>query len=586
MERQGEKIPTPKELEKEIGNFLSRKFGANVKMISPVVMAQSEASDTAETSKKPDKKFHFDLKPEDLIDYLDQYVVEQGAAKAVLATKICTHFNRIRQAEQKGSSGGDFVGRIKNNVLMIGPTGVGKTYIVKLIAHKLGVPFVKGDATKFSETGYVGGDVEDLVRDLVREADDDIERAQYGIIYIDEIDKIASSRNHIGADVSRTGVQRALLKPMEETEVDLKVPHDPISMFQEIERYRKTGSRQKRAVNTRNILFIMSGAFSELTEIIKRRIQKSAIGFGAAIRSGNEWETLLDHVKSEDLIAYGFESEFVGRLPVRTVFNPLNEQHLYEILCNPNNPIILGKKLDFGAYGIAVRFSDEALRLVGRKAADENTGARGLVSAVERVLMPFERHLPSTGVRRFPVTAAVIREPERALQEILDETRAEDRDRIFQELDRAEQDRIRTYLETHLDRWSLRFPLAPTPARLNAIARVANHSAVDLQEAIDTIQSEYDDIKKMELYFYKSSDINIVLEEDAIDSIIEQRVEDDVPLKTIYKKLREQFEDGLRLVKEKTGRSRFFITRESLQQPEPYIAGLLKNLPEELESKT
>jgi ATP-dependent protease Clp ATPase subunit len=153
---------------------------------------------------------------------------------------------------------GAMVGSIKNNVLMIGPTGVGKTYVIKLIANKIGVPFVKGDATKFSETGYVGGDVEDLVRDLVREADDDIELAQYGIIYIDEVDKIASSRNLIGADVSRTGVQRALLKPMEETEVDLKVPHDPISMIQEIEQFRKTGKREKRSVNTGNILFIMS----------------------------------------------------------------------------------------------------------------------------------------------------------------------------------------------------------------------------------------------------------------------------------------------------------------------------------------
>lgn len=586
MERQGEKIPTPKELEKEIGEFLSRKFGSNVKMISPVVMTQQETSDTGPEPPKPEKKFRFDLKPEELIDYLDQYVVEQDAAKAVLATKICTHFNRIRQAEENGTSDGDFVGRIKNNVLMIGPTGVGKTYIVKLIAHKLGVPFVKGDATKFSETGYVGGDVEDLVRDLVREADDDIDRAQYGIIYIDEIDKIASSKNHIGADVSRTGVQRALLKPMEETEVDLKVPHDPISMFQEIERYRKTGSRKKRAVNTRNILFVMSGAFSELTEIIKRRMQKNAIGFGAAIRSESEWETLLKEVMSEDLIAYGFESEFVGRLPVRTVFGPLNEDHLFEILCNPNNPIILGKKLDFNAYGIAVRFSEQALRLLGRQAAKENTGARGLVSAVESALMPFERRLPSTTVRRFPVTETVIREPERALQEMLDSKHAEEWERTFQLLEDGEEERIRAYLETHQDRWAARFKLAPTPVRLAAIARVANHSAIDLEQAIQRVQSEYESIKKIELYFYKSSDINIVLEEDAIDSIIEQRVDSDVPLKTVYRKLREHFEHGLRLVREKTGRTRFFITREALRQPEPYIARLLKNTPGELEPKT
>ena len=192
---------------------------------------------------------------------------------------------------------GSMVGSIKNNVLMIGPDRCRQDLYNKLIADKIGVPFVKGDATKFSETGYVGGDVEDLVRDLVREADDDIELAQYGIIYIDEIDKIASSRNLIGADVSRTGVQRALLKPMEETEVDLKVPHDPISMIQEIEQFRKTGKRDKRSVNTGNILFIMSGAFTELAPIIQKRLSKQGIGFGARIQKA---EDQVDILKTSD----------------------------------------------------------------------------------------------------------------------------------------------------------------------------------------------------------------------------------------------------------------------------------------------
>ena len=192
------------------------------------------------------------------------------------------------------------VGSIKNNVLMIGPTGVGKTYIIKLIAKKIGVPFVKGDATKFSETGYVGGDVEDLVRELVREADDDIQLAQCGIIYIDEIDKIASSRNLIGADISRTGVQRALLKPLEETEIDLKVPHDPISMIQEMERFRKTGERDKRTINTKNILFIMSGAFGDLPQIVSKRLTKQAIGFGADISTTQEQTAILHKIKSEN----------------------------------------------------------------------------------------------------------------------------------------------------------------------------------------------------------------------------------------------------------------------------------------------
>ena len=364
MKERDEKIPDPKELEKEIGEFLSKKFGGHVKMLSPLVLTQEAVTGKPKETAR-DRKINFNLKPEELIAYLDQYIVKQDHAKAILATKICTHFNRIRAPKSRIRLE-EMVGGIKNNVLMIGPTGVGKTYMIKLIADKIGVPFVKGDATKFSETGYVGGDVEDLVRDLVREADDDIELAQYGIIYIDEIDKIASAKNLIGADVSRTGVQRALLKPMEETDVDLKVPHDPISMIQEIERFRKTGKREKVAVNTKNILFIMSGAFSDLVPIIQRRLSRQGIGFGARIASAREDVDILKHVKAEDLIEFGFESEFVGRIPVRAVFEHLSEDDLFEILKNPNNPIILGKKLDFAAYGIQVKFEDAVSAAYGR----------------------------------------------------------------------------------------------------------------------------------------------------------------------------------------------------------------------------
>ena len=203
------------------------------------------------------------MKPEELKSYLDEYLVKQDEAKEVLATKVCTHFNRIKAFEsQNKDKRHESVGEIKNNIIMIGPTGVGKTFLVKLIARKIGVPFVKGDATKFSETGYVGGDVEDLVRDLVYEANGNIDLAQYGIIYLDEVDKIAASPNLIGPDVSRSGVQRALLKPMEETEVELKVPHDPVSQMEAIMEFQKTGKREKKKINTKYILFIMSGAFN------------------------------------------------------------------------------------------------------------------------------------------------------------------------------------------------------------------------------------------------------------------------------------------------------------------------------------
>ena len=211
-------FPSQKDIERDISNYLTKKYGERVKIIG--IHAQPEVIESPPSPNKGEGtgQINFNIKPEELYAYLDEYVIQQDEAKAVLATKICTHFNRIRHAFTHPEHKEHGVGRIKNNVLLMGPTGVGKTYLVKLIAQKLGVPFIKGDATKFSETGYVGGDVEDLVRELVHAADDDLERAQYGIIYIDEIDKIASSSHRIGPDISRSGVQRALLKPMEETE--------------------------------------------------------------------------------------------------------------------------------------------------------------------------------------------------------------------------------------------------------------------------------------------------------------------------------------------------------------------------------
>ena len=577
MEKQNEKIPSPKEIEKEISEFLSKKYKNNVKVISPVVLPQELTLEKDKESPKKAKKISFDLLPEDLIAYLDQYMVKQDMAKAILATKICTHFNRIKHAEDSPDDFNEMVGGIKNNVLMIGPTGVGKTYIIKLIANKIGVPFVKGDATKFSETGYVGGDVEDLVRDLVREADDDIELAQHGIIYIDEIDKIASSHNLIGADVSRTGVQRALLKPMEETEIDLKVPHDPISMIQEIEQFRKTGKREKRAVNTKNILFIMSGAFNDLTQIINKRMKDQGIGFGAHITSPKQDIDLLKHVKSEDLIKYGFESEFVGRLPVRSVFEHLTEDDLFEILKNPNNPIIISKKLDFTAYGIDIRFEDKALRLLAKNAFSDNTGARGLVSAIESKMLLFEKKLPSKGTKKFPVTAAVIENPEESLEALITSPDEKKINETFEKLSNKEKESIKEYLKTNSTNLSEKYSLTMTPSRIDVIADYYTTHILDTGSTIKRIKSFYDGIKKIELYFFKTHDINIVLEEDAIDYIIEQFVASEIHLDDFYKQLTKDFELGLKLVREKTGKNRFFITRKALLDPESFISELIKD---------
>ena len=572
-----EKIPNPAEVEKEISEFLSKRFGNHVKIVTPMMV--TDPNDMGPSGKKTHGTtgINFDLKPEDLIAYLDRYIVRQDNAKAVLATKICTHFNRVKRQRQSGGPTRDMVGGIKNNVLLIGPTGVGKTYIVKLIAKHIGVPFVKGDATKFSETGYVGGDVEDLVRDLVREAGDDIELAQHGIIYVDEIDKIAGSRNTIGADVSRAGVQRALLKPMEETEVDLKVPHDPVSMIQEIENFRKTGQKEKRTVNTANILFIMSGAFSELEEIVRKRVVRQGIGFGAPLKKEGPDPALLQQVKSEDLIAFGFESEFVGRLPVRTVLEPLDENDLYEILKNPSNPIIIGKKLDFDAYGIDVKFDDQALRLLARDASAENTGARGLVSAVEKALLPYETRLPSTHLRQFPVTPAVIRSPRASLDHMLAEGSAASIQQDFKRLADQEKQSIKQYIQSNRRILSDRYSLSLTPSRLEVLAQFYVNHILDIGQVFQQIKTCYDDIKKMELEFYKRNDINVVLEEDAIDFIMEQIVNKAVALDAIAQQLNANFELGLKLVMEKTGQNRFFINRDALVNPESFIGGLIRN---------
>jgi len=576
MKVHNEKIPNPEELEKEISEFLAKKFGNNVKIVSPMVVPQEAVVDQTKAPSKKKKKINFNLRPEELISYLDQYVVKQDRAKAILATKICTHFNRINRSQESSEHINPMVGSIKNNVLMIGPTGVGKTYIIKLIANKIGVPFVKGDATKFSETGYVGGDVEDLVRDLVREADDDIELAQYGIIYIDEIDKIASSRNLIGADVSRTGVQRALLKPMEETDVELKVPHDPISMIQEIEQFRKTGKREKRAVNTANILFIMSGAFTDLIPIIQKRLSRQGIGFGARIRRSGEEIDILKHVRSEDLIEFGFESEFVGRLPVRAVFEHLTEKDLYQILKNPNNPIILGKKLDFASYDIDVKFEDNVLRMLAKRAFAENTGARGLVSAAEEALLEFEKRLPSTQVKKFPVTYDVIAAPPESIEKLTSQSQDQKYNEIFERLVQNEKDYIKEYLKENTANLTEKYSLTMTPSRIDLVATCYIKNTMDIGSVIKTIKSYYDESKKIELYFFKNHDINIVMEEDAIDFIIERLIESKAEITEVYDKINRDFEHGLKLAREKTNRRRFFITREALVEPDVYIGNLIK----------
>jgi len=576
MKTHNEKIPNPKEIEKEIGDFLSKKYGDQVKMISPIVMPLADHSETDDFSHKKINPVNFNLKPEELIAYLDQYVIKQDLAKQVLATKVCTHFNRIQYQKSTDGEGLNISGGIKNNVLMLGPTGVGKTYIIKLIANKLGVPFVKGDATKFSETGYVGGDVEDLVRDLVRESDNDIDLAECGIIYIDEIDKIASSHNLIGADVSRTGVQRALLKPMEETDVELKVPHDPISMIQEVEQFRKTGKREKRSINTKNILFIMSGAFSGLDDIIRKRTTSQGIGFGASQKNALPKSDIIKQVKAEDLISYGFESEFVGRLPVKAVFERLTEEDLLKILQTPNNPVLLNKKLDFITYGIDIRFSNDSLKLLAKKAYTENTGARGLVSVIEQVLIPFETKLPSTKIKHFPVTVSVIDNPDQSLNAWLTGKNDGLGLESFNAIADENKLSIINYLNDHRVNITNQYGLPLSDYRIDKISDYYCNNVTEIGSAVKKIKSFYDKIKKIELDFYSKHDINIVLEEDAVDAILEQLASGTMDIKSVYEKISADFEYGFKLIREKTRRNRFFLSKKALANPEKFLNQIIK----------
>ncbi len=577
MTRKGEKIPDPKDVEKEISEFLSEKFGGRVKLITPMVSPSDASEDEKDESAKK-KKVDFSLKPQELEVYLDQYVVKQDEAKAVLSTKICTHFNRIKYAESTGADSRPILGNIKNNILMVGPTGVGKTYIIKLIADKLGVPFVKADATKFSETGYVGGDVEDLMRDLVREADDDIELAQYGIVYVDEIDKIASSSHLIGPDVSRTGVQRALLKPMEETDVDLKVPHDPISMLEEIERYRKTGQRKKRVINTKNILFIMSGAFSELGDVTKKRIADQGIGFGASVRSSGRSMDYLKYVKPQDLVEFGFETEFVGRLPVITLFEELTEDDLYSILKNPNNPVILSKKLDFKAYGIDVKFEDDALRAIAGLAYKEGTGARSLVSVVEKILLKLEKQLPSGPVRQVAVTKEVVDDSAKALEEMLSRQKA-DRSKwaeAYKRVCEEEKGAIRNYIKENQEMLMNDSDMLMSESKRNLIAEVYANNVCDIDGVLTKVRNRYEQLKEIQSYFCRAQGLQVTIDEEAMDGLILEMETAGLTPGDFYKKLTGDFQYAFKLVRDSTGRTDFVITKQALDDHEAFLNNLVK----------
>ena len=360
----------------------------------------------------------FQLKPKEIRDYLDRFVIRQEQAKKVLSVAICDHYNHVRRsATGKRMRASEYS---KQNILLLGPTGVGKTYLIKNISRLIGVPFVKADATKFSETGYVGADVEDLVRDLVKAANGNVELAEHGIIFVDEIDKIASEASPLGnRDVSGRGVQINLLKLMEETEVNLFSPTDMMAQMQAVMEIQRGHQPRRKSINTRNILFIVSGAFDKLAESIQKRMSKTEMGFGAEpAKRGEQPSDYLPYAETSDFTKYGFEPEFIGRVPVRVACSALSAEDLAHILTTAEGSILNQYYDDFQGYGIDFEMTPQAILTVAEMASAEGTGARGLMTVLERLCREFKFDLPSSAIKHFKLCSATIEDPIGYLNEL------------------------------------------------------------------------------------------------------------------------------------------------------------------------